>query len=80
MGSRSNNDLVTCKVQLYAETDSAIRVGPPGKKLNSVYADEEIPWVPSSLISHSTLNDIGSKGEIEIPRWLAVKKELAHED
>jgi hypothetical protein len=74
------DDLVVCTVELYAETDTAILVGEPGQQRNSIYASRDQKWIPLSFITHSTLNGVGSVGEIELPRWMAEKKDLAHDE
>lgn len=62
-------------VQLYQETDKAILIGPPGLKKEEVFTRGKT-WIPSSLVSHNTLNGIGSIGDVEIPHWFADKQEL----
>lgn len=74
------NALVVCDVQLYAETEKAIRVGKPGLRPQSIYDEKEKPWLPSALVMHSTLNGVGSVGSIEIPRYLAEQKELEYDE
>jgi hypothetical protein len=60
----------------YAENDdgTSILVGPPGLKEQAPYDDGKV-WLPSGLINYfrELPNDTV---ELEIPFWLAQKKEL----
>ena len=61
-------------LELYAETELAILVGPPSLKRGSTSKDQNL--VPRTFLIHSDLNFVGDIGSIEIPRWVAEQKEL----
>lgn len=67
--------LTVIKVQLYHEHQNgrAILVGKPGQ--NDRIPSNMRVWIPTLLINHSTLNEVGSVGELEIPSWLYEKHE-----
>lgn len=72
--STDRNELVTIKVKLHQETADAILVGPSKQFTPDRLVRKE--WLPSSFISHKSGYEIGSIIEVEIPRWLAEKKDL----
>lgn len=68
------DELVVVKNQrLFQETDKAILVGPNRQKPNRQPINY---WIPLDFISHSKFDGVGSTSDIEIPRWLAIEKDM----
>lgn len=68
----AHNDMVVIEVRIYRETDKAYLIGEPGLLDTDT---DYMEWLPSSLVNHR--KDLpGNRTELEIPSWIATKKDL----
>ncbi len=73
------SDLVTVGDLVFlAETDKAIGVAIVSEEIKPNPKVEF--WLPKSQIDRQTMHTKGEVGEVDIPRWLAEKNNLDHED
>lgn len=71
----SDSNVTIKNLEIYHVTENAVLFGPPGL-IPHGNNDSKKFFIPAGLISHRTGYEIGEITDIEIPKWLAEKKEL----
>ena len=64
------------EVVLIAKTDKAILVRGDDVEEEDAVVDLNQWWIPLKEVEWTDLNEVGDEGSVEIPTWLARKKEL----
>jgi len=78
--SKSDNIVTVKKMELYANTDKSILIGPPGLKRKSrTYIGKT--WVPIVFIEKPfPFGNIGDVRDVNIPRWVAEQNDFNYEE